>query len=108
MGDRGHIRNMQLQNLTIGKLFYAAFRHMADNYAQCAKRLSPATKWRQVVLTGGLPQKFPTLRQMIADRFACPIRLVDIAEETLAGLLRLAQQITTSEISHSVVPSSLH
>jgi sugar (pentulose or hexulose) kinase len=96
LGDRGHIRNIQLRNLTVGKLFRAAFRHMADNYAQCAERLSPDKKWRSVVLSGGLPQKLPSLRQMIAERFAAPIRSVALAEDTLAGLLRLAQLITTS------------
>jgi sugar (pentulose or hexulose) kinase len=95
MGTQGHIRNMRLENLTVGKLFHAAFRHMAENFLQCAEQLSPATEWQRVVLSGGLPQKLPSLRQMIEERFACPIRAVNIAEETFAGLLSLARMTRT-------------
>ncbi len=93
LGDRGHIDNIRLDNLSVGHVFRAAFEHMAENYVQCAARLSPEKKWRQVVFSGGLPQKFPSLRRMIAERLACPVRSVDIAEETLEGLLRLARRI---------------
>jgi sugar (pentulose or hexulose) kinase len=96
VGDRGHIRNIQLSNLTVGSLFRAAFEHMADTYVACADRLSPNRSWRGIVFSGGLPQKVPILRQIVAQRFACPARFVAVAEETLAGLLQLAQRIEGS------------
>jgi sugar (pentulose or hexulose) kinase len=41
VGERGAISNIREDNLTVGHLFYAAFRNMADNYQACALRLSP-------------------------------------------------------------------
>lgn len=96
VGDRGHIANICLEDLSVGSLFRAAFQHMADNYERCADRLSPARAWNRIVLSGGLPQKLPLLRNLIAERFRCPIRIVETPEETLQGLLRLAQHIVKS------------
>ncbi len=94
LGDRGHISNIRLEDLTVGSLFRAAFESMADNYLRFARLLSPEERWTRLVLSGGLPQKLPALRQMIAERFKnCPIRMVDTPEETLQGLVRLAQRI---------------
>jgi sugar (pentulose or hexulose) kinase len=96
LGDRGHISNIRLEDLTVGSLFRAAFEHMADNYLRFARLLSPDERWSRLVLSGGLPQKLPALRQMIADRFNRPIRMVDTPEETLQGLLQLARRIAQS------------
>ena len=93
MGECGHIKNIRLENLTVGHLFRAAFENMADNFLHCAKRLSPDQRWKQLVLSGGLPQKLPSLRTAIAERFLCPIRSFEASEETLTGLLRLSQNI---------------
>lgn len=93
MGACGHIKNIRLENLTVGHLFRAAFENMADNFLHCAKRLSPDQRWKQVVLSGGLPQRIPSLRSAIAKRFTCPIRSFDASEETLTGLLRVARNI---------------
>lgn len=95
MGDHGHIANIRLDNLTVGHLFVAAFRNMADNYAECAGRLSPQRLWQQVVLSGGLPQKLPRLRQLLAERFPGPLRTTHVVDEALEGLLQLARQIST-------------
>jgi sugar (pentulose or hexulose) kinase len=99
LGDRGHISNIRLEDLTVGSLFRAAFESMADNYLRFARSLSPEERWTRLVLSGGLPQKLPALRQMIAERFNRPIRMVDTPEETLQGLLRLAQRIVASPSS---------
>jgi sugar (pentulose or hexulose) kinase len=94
LGDRGHIANIRLEDLTVGSLFRAAFAHMADNYLRFARLLSPQERWTRLVLSGGLPQKLPALQEMISQRFQNrPIRMIDTPEETLQGLLRLAQRI---------------
>lgn len=93
MGDHGHVTNIRLEELNVGNLFRAAFRHMADNYIRCAERLSPDRRWNRVVLSGGLPQRLPALRDAIVDRFRSPFRMVDTPEETLQGLLHLARKI---------------
>ena len=93
-GDRGQISNIRLENLTVGHLFRAAFRHMAANYASCARRLSPASAWDRLALSGGLAQKLPALRECLAERFPCPHRVCTTTEETLTGLMMLGRVIS--------------
>lgn len=93
LGDHGSIDRIRLENLTVGHLFLAAFENMAANYELCAHRLQPNRDWQGIVLSGGLAQRFPRLRELIGQRLAGPIRMVDKAEETLQGLLRLAKDL---------------
>lgn len=90
VGERGAIANISEANLTVGHLFYAAFRNMADNYLACALRLSPTRDWRTLVFSGGLAQKLALLRSMIVARLQCDHRLSTTTEDTLMGLLALA------------------
>jgi sugar (pentulose or hexulose) kinase len=90
VGQRGAISNIREGNLTLGQLFAAAFRSMAENYHTCALRLSPEQAWERVVFSGGLAQKLPQLRALIAARFPSPIRLFGATEDTLIGLMAQA------------------
>ena len=78
---------------TLGHLFHAAFRAMADNYARVASGLSPAD-WKVVVWSGGLTQSVPLLRRLIEQRFRVSIRESD-DEETMLGLLDIAISIAS-------------
>jgi sugar (pentulose or hexulose) kinase len=91
MGDHGHIRRITTENLSVGSVFRAAFRNMAENYRVCADRVSPGKPWKRAVLSGGLTNKLPVLRGMIADRLETPVRSSQETEEVLQGLLRLAR-----------------
>ena len=88
VGDRGRIDGITLDNLFAGSLFRAAFRYMADNYWTCAKRLLPNRQWRRAVLSGGLTQKVPILRQLLAERFG-ECRECAEGEDVLLGLAGL-------------------
>lgn len=90
VGQRGAISNIHEGNLTLGQLFYGAFRQMADNCETCALRLSPDRNWNTLVFSGGLAQKLERLREMIIARFDCRYRLCASTEEALIGLLALA------------------
>jgi hypothetical protein len=91
-GDRGSIRNVHEGNLTVGHLFASAFRTMAGNYARCTAILSPNREWNRVVFSGGLVQRFETLRHDILTRLGNPPhRHCAVEEDTLAGLLALAK-----------------
>ena len=90
MGSRGSISNISIDNLSVGRLFRAAFQNMAENYAACAKRLSPSTVFNRLVLSGGLVRKSRLLRDFIGRHFECPIRVSPEKEESLCGLLVLA------------------
>ena len=87
LGNRGSISNIQIENLTIGTLFRAAFRNMAENYRRCADQLGPATGWQRLVLSGSLPQNSPHLLEAICQQFACSHRVCRGSEDTLWGLL---------------------
>ena len=90
MGNRGDIRNITVDNLSVGALFRAAFDNMASNYEACATRLSPEKNWERLALSGGLVGNCDILRQLIIERFDCPARLSVASEETMEGLLILA------------------
>ncbi len=91
MGGRGEVGNITVDNLNVGTLFRAAFENMADNYDVCASRISPKEDWDGLVLSGGLIGNCDVLRNVIAERFDCPVRLSATSEETMEGLLILAQ-----------------
>lgn len=94
LGNRGHIKGITLDNLTIGHLFRAAFRGMAENYDQCAALLSPERAWSRIVFSGGLAQKLPLLRDFIVERLNAPFRMCPSSEDTLFGLLVLGQVLS--------------
>ncbi|HAM72843.1 MAG TPA: hypothetical protein DCM86_14470 [Verrucomicrobiales bacterium] len=89
-GDRGSLRNMREENLTVGHLFRAAFEGMAENYDRCATRINPARDWRRVVFSGGVALKTRLLRELILRRLGAAHRIAPCEEDTLAGLLCLA------------------
>ncbi|HWB11413.1 MAG TPA: FGGY family carbohydrate kinase [Pirellulales bacterium] len=88
LGSHGRIDGITTENLSVGHLFHAAFRAMADNYARVAGGFGRAD-WKAVVLSGGLTQSAPRLRQVLDQRFPVPTR-ESAGEETLLGLLDIA------------------
>ena len=90
MGDHGAITNACEENLTVGHLFRAALEGMAENYAQCARRVCPAGDWRRLLFSGGVALKTPLLRRLICGRLGPEHRLAPSEEDTLLGLLALA------------------
>jgi len=89
-GDRGMISNIRGDNLTVGHLFRAAFKDMADDYHACALRLWPERSWKNLVFSGGLACKLEVLREAIQKKFGTDYRLSPFMEDTLFGLLILA------------------
>ncbi|MBC7853658.1 MAG: hypothetical protein IAF94_09500, partial [Pirellulaceae bacterium] len=94
LGSRGSISNITTENLSVGTLFRAAFRNMAENYATCAAPLSPENNWDRIVFSGGLAQKLPLLRQFILEKLPGESRLCSSAEDTLLGLLVISLVIS--------------
>lgn len=88
LGTTGSLTGITTENLTVGHLFHAAFRAMADNYARVATRFG-TPPWREVVLSGGLTQSVPLLREFLQEQFPVPLR-ESANEETLLGLLDIA------------------
>jgi hypothetical protein len=93
VGDRGALSNVRLENLTVGNLFLAALENMAKNFSGAAERLGNSSAWDRVVLSGGICQKLPLLRNLIGRQIPGPQRSVRTSEETLLGLLKLAGYI---------------
>ena len=80
--------------MTLGHLFHAMFAGMADNYAQCAARISPEHDWRRLVFSGGVALKTALLRRLICERMGQEHRLAPSDEDTLFGLLVLSLAFT--------------
>lgn len=93
LGETGHLKGITLENLTVGKWMFAALTSMASGYRLCAERLGPLSSWSGIVVSGGLAQSLPRLGTLIQQNFpGLPIRHNTGIEETLMGLLRLAQK----------------
>lgn len=90
-GVEGFIRNIRENNLTIGSLFRAAFRDMAQTYRRLAERLWPEQSWSRIVFSGGLAHKSETLRDSILREFGTAYRMSPSSEDTMLGLLVLAR-----------------
>jgi sugar (pentulose or hexulose) kinase len=97
LGSQGGISGITTDNLTIGNVFRAALASMAENYAQCASRIWPDRAWRQLALSGGLTQALPVLRRLIEQRFGSPLRESVATEETLLGLLDVANTLAQGQ-----------
>ena len=89
-GDRGAIENIREENLTIADLFTAAFENMADNYAECVRRITPDRNWHRTVFAGGLLQKLSGLRRATLERFPEEHRFAPTSEDTVLGLTVMA------------------
>jgi sugar (pentulose or hexulose) kinase len=89
-GNCGKIERIRPENLSVGHVFRAAFRSMADSYYRCAVRLWPDKTWNNLVLSGGLACRMRALREEIQKRFATNYRPTPETEDTLFGLLILA------------------
>jgi sugar (pentulose or hexulose) kinase len=107
VGQRGAITNIHTDNLTIGHLFRAALRNMADNYQTCARRLSPEQDWQTLVFSGGLAHHLPLLRELVLARLPGPARLSVVTEDTLAGLLALTLVLTGEAATVEAAAESL-
>lgn len=93
LGNKGHLSGITLENLSVRNWIVAALDSMAAGYRDCAERLGPVTNWNGIVLSGGLAHSLPTLRDRIGSVFGdIPMRETPGTEETLMGLLRLAQK----------------
>ncbi len=93
LGETGHLKAITLENLTVGKWIFAALTSMAKGYRLCAERLGPIASWKGVVVSGGLAQTLPKLGTLLQQNFpGLAIRHNNGVEETLMGLLRLAQK----------------
>ena len=93
-GDRGFLENLHEGNLSIGHVFRAVFESMARNYRDCALRLAPEGSAGRVVFSGGVARRLELLRELTAQAVALPARLSPHPEDTLNGLMVLAQEWT--------------
>lgn len=95
LGREGQLNGITTENLTLGHLFRAAFESMAETYARLARVLWPSGDWQRVVLSGGLTQSVPVLRELIERHFPGQVVESVAAEETLLGLLAVAREVHT-------------
>lgn len=92
VGEQGSILHITENELHVGPLFRAAFRSMAENYSNAATRIAPQG-WQRVVFSGGLIRQSKTLQSEIVSLLGTQARCAVQAEDTLAGLSKLAATI---------------
>jgi sugar (pentulose or hexulose) kinase len=114
--DHGKVANIRGDNLTIGHIFKAAFRDMAESYYRCAIQLWPEKSWENLVFSGGLACKLGAMRGIVQRRFGTGCRLTPFAEDALFGLMLLASVFSgraksveeiSNELRSNVVKASL-
>ncbi len=90
----GAVKNINENNLTIETLFFAALKNMVQNYYDLHYRMQVTEeKIQKVVCAGGLVRKSPVLMKLIEKKFGLPCSLAPYSEDTLVGLLRIAQSL---------------
>jgi len=89
----GRIGNLREDNLTVGHLFRAAFRQMAEYYDRFAGQVDPSRSWKRIAFLGGLAQSSELLRRLICERLGKDFRLATSTEDTLLGLLVLSRVV---------------
>ena len=90
LASEGSLTGLKLENLTVGHIFRAALKNMAENYALCARRIDPGRETQRIVFSGGLANRLDLLRQFVLAELPGDHRLSAEAEDTLTGLLALA------------------
>lgn len=88
-GDQGSIEQLTEAELHVGPLFRAAFRSMAVNFGEAARRVAPEG-WSRLVFSGGLAQKSAVLREEIFGVLGSRHRMAPHPEDTLYGLMKIA------------------
>jgi len=107
-GERGRIVNVRGDNLSVGHLFRAAFKNMADTYYDCAVRLWPEAAWNNLLLSGGLAARLSALRETLQTRFRTAYRLAPFEEDTLFGLMIFASVFSGRAKSLESLTHQLH
>lgn len=108
--DAGKIGNIRESNFTVGHVFRAAFESMAANYRKYAAELPGAEEAERLVFSGGIAQKLPFLREMIASSFQRPARVCPSEEDALLGLmiqaLLLAERASSIEDAMGLIAAA--
>lgn len=92
-GDHGSIEQLTEAELHVGPLFRAAFRSMAMNFGEAARRVAPEG-WSRLVFSGGLAHKSAVLREEIIAVLGSRHRMAPQSEDTLYGLMKIAGEAT--------------
>lgn len=86
---QGSIKNIAEYELTLGNLFRAVFKQMADNFCEAADKLCEGqAKVEKLIFSGGVARRIAPIRRMVAERYGDGIKCVVIQDETLTGLYR--------------------
>ena len=89
----GHISNITPDNFTIENIIMGSFINLCENLYRAAFKIADINRVRRIVLSGGLVHNTKILPQMIERRFNLNCVQSETKEESLNGLLKIAQKV---------------
>ena len=96
-GSYGSLNYLTEENLTVGNLMRSAINAMVSNYLSASRTITNDLSIDQLVLSGGLVQKFSPLREALSLAYdPLPIRICNFDDSSLRGLHYLANEIVNN------------
>lgn len=75
---------------TLKNFLASLLRSFAEQYVEAARRVDPKSETKEVILSGGIPQKLPALGEVWKQKLARTVRPARDIDETLHGLEQAA------------------
>ncbi len=89
----GYIHNITPGNFTIESVILGAFYSLCENLYRAAFKVADINRVRRIVLSGGLVRNTRILTEMIEHRFGLKCVHSETKEESLSGLLKIAEKL---------------
>lgn len=78
------------ESWTLPNFLASLLRSFAEQYGEAARRVDPKSETKEVILSGGIPQKLPALGEVWKQKLARSVRPARDIDETLHGLEQAA------------------
>ena len=95
---KGAVTNIDEHDLTMDNLFYAVVSQMADNFCTVADRIAvDRTGIRKLMFSGGIAQRFDSIRKCISDHFP-DCEVLTAQGDTLEGLCNYCNMLISKTV----------
>jgi sugar (pentulose or hexulose) kinase len=95
--DGGAISGIAEGNFTARNLVAAVIKALVDQYIEATGIIDPERACDKIVVAGGIPRRLPAFASAIEHRSGRPVMMAPQGEETLLGLIRLAERLLSAK-----------